>query len=423
MLIIPREEYCETVNNVCNTQTYYERYIDYDQEVIFSSNFIPYRLVLYSGGISNANYEFEVSSGPLTTSHSFETKEMGNCDGESPPENDIWIHLKSDKFPKYEEGEELITAHYVWLYSIREESEPSPAPCSECTEDLIGTRKFATSGDFQDVMFTFYYADNQEASYAGNNMGYGVTLGVIKNVQNLQYLIDLKADYATTVVEPTTVGGCECHQTVQVSDSLYLDSTVIPILFNTPAQFYVPVDSESMSKCDISIPYQVYRQAFNTEGEITQAQVNPDLLKATLFEEDQSVMVLPLDSPNPIVLFKGHPFDLSKSYSFVVTAWDQEDNYTGISSSPIDLIFTKEILRSIYVQDPNAFPVIPGGQVQLHAETAEAVSSGDLTWEIADELPEDEAFPIDADIDPATGLLTVNPTSGHGFVVDRKSVV
>ncbi|MFP4390404.1 MAG: hypothetical protein ACLFPR_15860, partial [Desulfococcaceae bacterium] len=164
MLIIPREEYCETVNNVCNTQTFYERYIDHDQEVTFSSNHIPYRLVLYSGGISNANYGFEVSSGLLTTSHSFETKAMGNCDGESPPENNIWIHLKRDEFPKYEEGEELITVHYVWLYSIREESEPSPAPCSECTEDLIGTRKFATSGDFQDVMFTFYYADNQEAS-------------------------------------------------------------------------------------------------------------------------------------------------------------------------------------------------------------------------------------------------------------------
>ncbi|MEZ4528192.1 MAG: hypothetical protein R2941_19955, partial [Desulfobacterales bacterium] len=404
MLLIPAAEFGETQYNVLIPPLSYEQYRSYSGPLTIKSKHIPVFWWILSGGADNAEYPFTIRHNTLAVEQSFVTEPFGNCDGQSLPDSEVhslYICSDSPETGKY-------TAINGWLYIIREKSAETVSDCWACETKLLGTREFYIDNQFTSASMTLGGVWQVE----GTLTDYGIIYSDTYKAPDSMYSIDLTFQFSWNEIGKLTYSDCFCSETLESSGRLDGTVTANPISVASPEKPVILVlTTDGHLKCDTEFPVTVNNYNPN--------QPKYNTWRLNIYENGILFHVIPFtyDNSGSLILPKGLAFDPSMTYTATVTAYDTEDNSTGVTGDSVSLILEKNIIQSVYVKDPEAFPLLPGGSVQFYAETVEDTDAGDLTWAVADTFPDAEEMPVLAEVGAGTGLLSVNAASGHGYAV------
>jgi YD repeat-containing protein len=383
----------------------YEQHSEYSGTLLVKSNYMPTMISLYTGGVPDAIYNFNISAGSINKTHYIQTNEFGNCDGTTPPDNDYWLWSRRELSP-----EVGTTAYiYTWLSRIKEneENDEELAACTvQCSEYIIGTRDYETSPDVSDVVFRI---NGYELGKTLTAYGYvGVASYIVPAQSYVQF--DTSVDFTKETITTTTVESCPCTERGNTPDNIEYFLYSFPLSITTEETKTIPVDADGLLLCDVEFDYEV-----NVD------YVTPLSIKLTLYEEGSEFEVVTLipGTTEPAVLHQGLQFDPLKTYTAAITVEDLDDDaHNGISSDPIELLFDVEPFKNLYIKNEQDVPVTPAESLQIYADATPEILP-EITWSIVNSKPDEDEFPVEAEIDENTGVLGIGINSGFGWVTVR----
>uniref|UniRef100_UPI00405775B0 hypothetical protein n=1 Tax=Candidatus Electrothrix sp. TaxID=2170559 RepID=UPI00405775B0 len=404
----------------------YETFAGYaDQPLIITSDYNPVPFTVFSGGIPDVRYYFDIttSSGLFAqqyTQTETRSESLGNCSGYDAPGSIQRLFLRGSGI--HEQGE--IVQFSLWIYELKEKDDII-AQCSTC-EDIIGKTEYFTGSSLTNIALAF---NDSPCVLSDNTPCVAVEVGC-SNVSNCGH------EFLATTEVPSSTGyinvsvdfiketrnreyqdgsGCYCTltdtETGNISDWLYFEPRSIVL----DSSKIIPVDQNGQVLCDIEIPFE------------DNCFYYPQIISMTILEDGIPFAVLPIDPYElaPPVINRGTEFDLSKTYTAVIRAddWTDEGSLDGVQSNEMTLVLSEEDpIDYLYIENlKEKIPVMQGETVTIKAQTSPEELENDLEWSIVAEQPNDETEKIIAAIDPDTGVLTVDENSGSGTVTIRAS--
>gem|GEM_PF-1287442 len=363
------------------------------------------------GGVPDAEYAITASAAgvPKALDMIVRTYAFGSCDGYSFPWSRIVINSpysvdgNGNIVNAAKVGGALPMQAKVYWIMEKEQIVSLDYTCENstyhCEETVVGARAYDIITDFDSESVTFA---GQQAVASGEGQEKRFDLMYEVGDSPGQENVVVHADTKKQVRVNKDVCSTECRVEYEILN-LYddIEVEVYAVDITTDPEILVPLNERGNAVCDVKIPFTI-QPAEYTSGSTT----------VVVTKDGRPVAYIPAERQGQgfAEIAAGFQFERDSSYTAQVIL-NMGSDRVEIRSEEIPLRFDEISVDTITIED-NLYPIPLGGQARSLAATTPAgreVVWSALAWD-------DE---VKAEIDPATGVITVEDGSASGWLTFR----